>query len=248
MTASYRRLIFRPISMLYFTILLLWLLMLTPLISLFLRAVFVEYLGLPPELFLIVLLLSLLGSFVNIPIAELESPQPVYTYREASFFGVTWYIPQVEMGWRRTVIALNVGGGLVPIIVSLYLLLYAIPQAEPDPLSTYIKILIVLLIVSLIVHKASRVVRGLGIATPAFIPPTITALTTLLIYQVGVPSNPMRIAYIGGTLGTLIGADILNLHRIPRLGAPIVSIGGAGTFDGIYTTGLISVLLILLLL
>jgi len=93
-----------------------------------------------------------------------------------------------------------------------------------------------------------RVVRGLGIATPAFIPPTITALTTLLIYQVGIPSNPMRIAYIGGTLGTLIGADILNLHRIPRLGAPIVSIGGAGTFDGIYTTGLISVLLILLLL
>ena len=234
--------------MLYFTLLLLWLLMLTPLISLFLRTVFVEYLGLPPELFLIILLLSLLGSFVNIPIAELESLQPVYTYREISFFGVTWYIPQVDMGWRRTIIALNVGGGLVPIIVSLYLLLYAIPQAEPDPLSTYIKVLIVLLIVSLIVHKSSKVVRGLGIATPAFIPPMITAVATLLIYHVGIPSNPVRIAYIGGTLGTLIGADILNLHRIPRLGAPIVSIGGAGTFDGIYTTGLISVLLILLLL
>ena len=248
MTSTFRRLIFRPISMLYFTILLLWLLMLTPLISLFLRAVFVEHLGLPPELFLIFLLLSLLGSFVNIPIAELESPQPIYTYREVTFFGVTWYIPQVEMGLRRTIIALNVGGCLVPILVSLYLLLYSIPRAEPDPLSTYIKVLIVLLIVSLIVHKSSRVVRGLGIATPAFIPPTITAVATLLIYHVGIPSNPMRIAYIGGTLGTLIGADILNLHRIPRLGAPIVSIGGAGTFDGIYITGLISVLLILLLL
>jgi len=248
LSSAYRRLVFRPISMLYFTILLLWLLMLMPLVSLFLREIFIRFLGLPPELFLVVLLLSLLGSFVNIPIAELESPQPVYTYKEVSFFGVTWYIPQVEMGWRKTVIALNVGGALVPLLISLYLLLHAIPAGEPHPVLAYVKVLIVLLTVSFVVHRASRVVRGLGIATPAFIPPTITALTTLLVYQLGVPSNPMRIAYIGGTLGTLIGADLLNLHRIPRLGAPLVSIGGAGTFDGIYTTGLISIILILLLL
>jgi uncharacterized membrane protein len=234
--------------MLYFTILLLWLLMLMPLVSLFLREIFVRCLGLPPELFLIVLLLSLLGSFINIPVAELEALQPIYTYREVSFFGVTWYIPRVEMGWRRTIIALNVGGALVPILISLYLLVWAIPRGEPNPIFAYLKTLLVLLVVSLIVHRASRVVRGLGIATPAFIPPTITALTTLFIYQLGAPSNPMRIAYIGGTLGTLIGADLLNLHRLPRLGAPLVSIGGAGTFDGIYTTGLMSILLILLLL
>lgn len=248
MTSNYRRLIFRPISILYFAILLLWLLMLLPFISLFLREIFVQHLGLPPELFLVLLLLSLLGSFVNIPIAELESLQPIYTYREVSFFGVTWYIPRVEMGWRKTIIALNVGGALVPILVSLYLLLWVIPMGEPNPTSTYIKVLIVLIIVSLVVHRTSRLVRGLGIATPAFVPPTITALMTLLIYPLGPSSNPMRIAYIGGTLGTLIGADLLNIHRLPRLGTPLVSIGGAGTFDGIYTTGLMSVLLILLLL
>ncbi len=45
------------------------------------------------------------------------------------------------------------------------------------------------------------------------------------------------------TLGSLIGADLLNLKKIPELGTPIASIGGAGTFDGIFLTGIISVLL-----
>jgi len=35
---------------------------------------------------------------------------------------------------------------------------------------------------------------------------------------------------------------------LPELGAPVVSVGGAGTFDGIYLTGLVSVMLVLLLL
>jgi len=59
---------------------------------------------------------------------------------------------------------------------------------------------------------------------------------------------PAQVAYVGGTLGTLVGADLLNLGRLPELGAPVVSVGGAGTFDGIYLTGLVSVLLVLLLL
>jgi uncharacterized membrane protein len=60
-------------------------------------------------------------------------------------------------------------------------------------------------------------------------------------------SCPTQIAYVGGTLGTLIGADLLNLRRVEGIGAPVVSIGGAGTFDGVYLTGLISVLLVLIL-
>ena len=51
------------------------------------------------------------------------------------------------------------------------------------------------------------------------------------------------IAYVSGTLGTLIGADLLNLHHIAELGAPMASIGGAGTFDGIFLTGIIAALL-----
>jgi uncharacterized membrane protein len=52
------------------------------------------------------------------------------------------------------------------------------------------------------------------------------------------------VAYVSGVLGTLIGADLSNLGVIPKLGAPIASIGGAGTFDGVFLSGIIAVLLI----
>jgi len=66
-----------------------------------------------------------------------------------------------------------------------------------------------------------------------------------MVYVFGAPSQYIfLIAYAGGTLGTLIGADILNLDKIRDLGAPVASIGGAGTFDGVFLSGLIAVLLV----
>jgi uncharacterized membrane protein len=41
----------------------------------------------------------------------------------------------------------------------------------------------------------------------------------------------------------LLGADLARLGEIRRMGAPVASIGGAGTFDGIFLTGLVAVLL-----
>jgi uncharacterized membrane protein len=55
--------------------------------------------------------------------------------------------------------------------------------------------------------------------------------------------NAAALAYVSGSLGTLIGADLLNLDAVPGLGAPVASIGGAGTFDGIFLTGIMAVLL-----
>jgi uncharacterized membrane protein len=94
--------------------------------------------------------------------------------------------------------------------------------------------------VALVTHLVARPVKGLGIVTPAFVPP----LTAALMAYVLPSSAPPVIAYTSGVFGTLIGADILNLHKIPRIGARIASIGGAGTFDGIFLSGIISVLLV----
>jgi uncharacterized membrane protein len=44
-------------------------------------------------------------------------------------------------------------------------------------------------------------------------------------------------------VGTLIGADLLNLDVVRGLGAPVASIDGAGTFDGIFLIGGMAVLL-----
>lgn len=245
---SRRRLVFRPISVLYYAILVFFLLTLLPYFTLFFREVLVRGLGLPPEAVGSFLLLSLVGSLFNVPLTEVRSVAPIYTVRKVSFFGVTWRLPRVEMGVRRTLVTMNVGGALVPLLVSLILLGWSIPRCSPDPLLTYLKASVVLAVVILVVYRSSRLIKGLGVATPAFIPPVTVALVTLIVHWLSPLSCPTQIAYVGGTLGTLIGADLLNLHRISNLGVPMVSIGGAGTFDGVYTTGLVSVVLVLLLL
>ena len=89
------------------------------------------------------------------------------------------------------------------------------------------------------IHMMARPVKGIGIAVPALLPPIMAAVLALTIS----PQSAPLLAYISGTLGILIGADLLNLKKIPHLGTPLASIGGAGTFDGIFLTGIISVLL-----
>lgn len=242
-----RRIIHRPVSLTYYLVLLSLLVVLMPSLVLSFREVLVEGLGLPPEEVGSFLLLSLLGSFINVPLTQVESRVPIYGMREVRFFGVNWRVPRLEMGVRRTLVSINVGGALLPIIVSLYLLLYSIPLKSPDPVSTYMKALFVLAVETVVVYRSSRLIKGLGIATPAFVPPFTVALATAFVHMLLGTSCPTQIAYIGGTLGTLIGADLLNMRKISELGSPMVSIGGAGTFDGIYTTGLISVLLVLIL-
>jgi uncharacterized membrane protein len=99
--------------------------------------------------------------------------------------------------------------------------------------------LIGIFIMTVFIHMMARPVKGLGIAVPALLPPIMAAFFALMI----APQNAAMLAYISGTIGSLIGADLLNLKNIPSLGTPLASIGGAGTFDGIFLTGIISVLL-----
>ena len=73
---------------------------------------------------------------------------------------------------------------------------------------------------------------------PIFIPPLFSALFALIL----VPEFTAPAAFISGVLGTLIGADILNLKKIQRYGG-FLSIGGAGVFDGIFLVGIVSALI-----
>jgi len=131
-------------------------------------------------------------------------------------------------------------------LISLYLLVFSIPACSPGPLMTYLKALAVLVVVTLSTHQSAQIVEGLGITTPAWGPPTMTAFVVMLINHPSPATCPAQIAYVGGTLGALIGADLMNHNKIAGVG-PVVSIGGAGTFDGVYLTGIVSVLLILFL-
>lgn len=175
-----------------------------------------------------VLMLTLLGSYVNVPVAELPAER-VVSGQEVFYFGMRYVIPHVEE-WPRTVIAVNVGGAVVPTLLSLYLLVKK---------GLYVRAFVGVAVVTAIVHWLAQPIAGMGIAVPMFIPPVIAAAVALILSRRSAPS----LAYISGSLGTLIGADLLNLGNVQGLGAPIVSIGGAGTFDGIFLTGILAVLL-----
>ena len=175
-----------------------------------------------------VLLLSLLGSYVNIPIAHLPGEQ-VIAGRVITYFGMRYVVPIVQE-WPGTVIAVNVGGAVVPTLLSLYLLYKH---------RLYVSGLVGVVIVAAVVHWLATPVRGVGIAVPIFIPPLVATATAWVLQRRSAPP----LAYIAGSLGTLIGADLLNLGKVQGLGAPVASIGGAGTFDGIFVTGILAVLL-----
>jgi uncharacterized membrane protein len=188
-----------------------------------------EKIGVRREYVFSVLLLSLLGSYINIPVAELPAKEVLLSNQEVSFFGIRHIIPLVEE-WPRTIVAVNLGGAVIPTLLSLYLLVKH---------GLYGRGLLAVVIVAVVVHRMASPVPGVGIAVPIFIPPLVAAATALLLSR---PSAP-ALAYIAGSLGTLIGGDLMNLNKVTGLGAPIVSIGGAGTFDGIFVTGILAVLL-----
>jgi uncharacterized membrane protein len=184
--------------------------------------------GVPPQYFFAILVVSLLGSYINIPI--LEFPQArVTTGQEVWIFGVPHMVPMVQ-DWPGTVLAINVGGGLIPSLLSVYLI------AKNGILRSAA---IGIAIVAAACYMLAYPVEGIGIALPIFYPPVIAAVVALLLSR----THAAPLAYISGTMGTLIGADLLNLDKVQALGAPVMSIGGAGTFDGIFVTGLVAVLL-----
>jgi uncharacterized membrane protein len=79
----------------------------------------------------------------------------------------------------------------------------------------------------------------MGISVPIFIPPIVSAVVAMLLSR----DHAAPLAYVSGCLGTLIGADLMNFGELAGLGASVASIGGAGTFDGVFLTGVLAVLL-----
>ncbi len=186
----------------------------------------------------LLLFLCLIGSNINVPLTTLETEVHIPNDNFVRAFGVKYRVPFKESFIRKTTVAVNIGGAVIPILVSVYLL-YIYPGAITYSLYG-------IMIVAAITKMVARPVKGVGIVTPALVPPLVAALSSILIIS-HFPADHefiFIIAYTGGTLGTLVGADLLNLRGITKIGAPVVSIGGAGTFDGVFLAGVIAVLLV----
>ncbi len=171
---------------------------------------------------------SLIGSYFNIPITMLPG-QVARSGEIIDFFGMQYVVPLVHQ-WPGTLLAVNVGGAVIPTIMSTYLMLRY---------QLWLRAAIAVLVIAVIIHAMATPVQGVGIAVPVFAPVVVTAILAFLLSR----EYAAPLAYIGGSMGTLVGADLMNLDKIGSLGAPVASIGGAGTFDGIFLTGILAVLL-----
>jgi uncharacterized membrane protein len=185
-------------------------------------------LGVGPGTAMLLLLGSLIGSYFNIPITVLPG-ENIRSGEVIDFFGMQYVVPLVEH-WPGTVLAVNVGGAVIPAMMSTYLVLRY---------QLWLRAAIAVIVIALVIHAMATPVRGVGIAVPVFAPVLVTAILAFLLSR----EYAAPLAYIGGSMGTLVGADLMNLDRINGLGAPVASIGGAGTFDGIFLTGILAVLL-----
>ena len=191
-----------------------------------------ERLGIGSSTVFAILLLELLGSSINVPLGWLRS-EPGVTPTRVVVFGVTYTVP-ARTRPKETLVAVNVGGAVIPTALSAYVVARG---------GIAIDALAATAIVTAGVHLVARPVAGLGIAVPTLAPAFMAAAAAIALAS---PAHTAGVAYCAGTVGTLLGADVLNVRRIPSLGAPMASIGGAGTFDAVFITGIAAVLLVAL--
>jgi len=218
-------------------------------------------LGLTGAQGLAVFLLTIIGSAWNIPLWRTTRLVRGEAAPASRIFGFSGNIGRIRMGQSpfgqslfdqaqgqglllsEQVIAVNVGGCLVPCALSGWFLWQ---MQLSGVLGGWL--ILCILIPALACYLLARPMPGVGIGVPILLPPAVAAMTAILVAPelAGHESLAPRAAYMAGTLGTLLGADLghmLNRRTLALLDAPLLSIGGAGTFDGIFLAGIIAVLL-----
>jgi uncharacterized membrane protein len=180
---------------------------------------------------LIIILSMFAGALINIPVkrierAEWQMDDPL------AVFGLAGILPVLLRRRKETIVAVNVGGCIIPSGLALYELwhLAALGRDALIPVGVASAINIALC------FSLARPVPGVGIVMPVAAPAILAAVSALLV----APANAAPVAFIAGTVGPLIGADIFHLRAIARSFVGTASIGGAGTFDGIVLSGLIA--------
>ncbi len=189
----------------------------------------------------IVLFASVFGSVINIPIVRYPLDEEVEAPVSNPPGG--WMIPPMQSQRLRVVmtVAVNVGGCIVPVFLTIWLMRFIFESG----MQAVGVMLIGVVANSLICYRVARPVPGLGIALPLFVPPAVALLITWVGLGMTGLTQDIRspVAFVIGISGPLIGADLMNWRKFKTISAAMVSIGGAGTWDGIVLSGLLASLL-----
>ncbi len=210
--------------MFYFILALIALIILSPVIItvvlVYLGASGLSYLGLSTSGVVVVLLLMLISSSINIPISKKRMVRVL----ETRFLGlVKNYV------WRAQGVSINVGGAIIPLIIVTYLIM----QIPVYP------VLLITIVVALVSFASSRFIPRVGVVAPVIFPVLFASLMSLAIS----PLYAAETAFVSGVLGVIIGADIVRLPSVLKKHGGVMSIGGAGVFDGIFIVGIVSAII-----
>lgn len=223
-----------PLSVIALILLIALVILIIPLLFLGLVGAAFTRLGFSWIAALAVVLLMLLGSFVNIPLYRIKRDMvrvdsPVYAITGAGnpfARGPVW----------ETVISLNFGGAVIPLAISAYLLSRA---ASITGTGIFQPVIAGTILVALVAWLATRYVPGYGIRAPLFMPGLVAILCGLLLTG-GSGLAAAVTSFVAGTAGTLLGAGIAQLPRIRDMEIPEVSIGGSGMFGAIFLACILS--------
>ena len=184
-----------------------------------------------------VILLMLLGSFVNIPLWTFQREGKTGTDQPAVFDAFTGEPVTDER--LTTELSLNLGGAVIPFVVSVYLL-YEVQRLTGE--SLFLQAGITLIMVALITKVSTAIIPTNGIRAPLLVP-AVSAMVLGLLINGGTGLPAAVVAFAGGTVGTVLGAGILTLPQITKNGVSRISIGGAGMFGAVFLCGLVAALI-----
>ncbi len=195
-------------------------------------------LSLSPAAAISVLIGMIIGSLVNIPIKRMPSEHEVEV--PMLQWGGGWPVfPQYRRLRQELVVAVNVGGCVIPVLLALWLL----PLVTAAGRMPQTVLAVGILVNAAVCYATARPIPQVGIALPFFLP-AVVALSVTWLGLGGAAYAPLRppVAFIIGITGPLLGADLLHWRDFKKIAVGTVSIGGAGTWDGIVLSGLLAAL------
>ena len=191
-------------------------------------------LKLEPTTALLVVIGIFVGSVINIPVKRVSRTESVLV-DPLAVIGLSSWWPMFQRVRRDTIIAVNVGGCLIPVALAIYETVHLV-MADGQAL---LRLLLAVVVNTGVCYWMAKPMEGIGIPMPGLFPAIVASLSALLL----VPDQAPPVAFVAGVLGPLIGADLLHLRDIEKIATGIASIGGAGTFDGIVLSGIVAVYL-----
>ncbi|HJJ57463.1 MAG TPA: DUF1614 domain-containing protein [Methanocorpusculum sp.] len=252
------RFFFSPLSPLFLILLIALVILGLPLLFFGFIGTALAHLGINFWTIVLLLFAVIIGSFINIPLTTLRpkqkketaSPRKPKGQYAPSMYDKIYRSERFDLTASQrsaeekpgTKISINIGGCLIPVCISVYVIIQGATGAlSADPFYL-LRILGGVIAVTALTYFLAKPVKNIGIALPFFAAPLMAVACGLLLGGgFGLPAA--GIAFVSGTLGTLIGADLLHLKDLPSEGSGILSIGGAGTFDGIFLAGIIAAFL-----